>query len=189
MQGETMRIASLLGATFFCAAIATAQSMPQKQPMAQMHGGCDNYRTNLTAELQLMAMTPAEVTAGASAGEAPALPQSKAVVVSLLPQSQVRLAAPPAQDRGGADRRAGLVSLGALSAGDWRVSLGSFAWIDAVASGRLLPNPSFEMQSGCAAIFKTVVFHVSEAEPVILQLSGADTQSIRVLLTPAAQDR
>ncbi len=183
-----MRTLVSLGAVLLCAALA-AQDMPQKQSMDQMHGGCDNYRTNLKSEMQLMAMTPLEVTAGANAGAAPMIPQSKAVVVSLMPQTQVHLAAPPAQDRGGPDRRAGLLSLGTLSAGDWRVSLDRFAWVDVVASGSVLPNPSFEMQTGCAAIFKTVVFHVAEAQPVILQLSGASAEPVRVLITRAAQDK
>ncbi len=183
-----MKTAVALAAVLVYTALAVAQDMPQKQSMDQMHGGCGNYRTSLKSEMQLMAMTPFEVTAGANAGAAPTIPQSKAVVVSLMPQTQVRLAAPPAQDRGDPDRRAGLLSLGTLSAGDWRVSLDRFAWIDAVASGHVLPNPSFEMQTGCAAIFKTVVFHVTEAEPVILQLSGAGSASLKLLVTPPAQD-
>ena len=184
-----MKTVISLSAVIVWAACAVAQSTPQRQPMDQMHGGCDNYAANLKTEMQLMSMTPIEVTAAADAEGAPPVQTSRALLVDLLPQAQVHFAVQPSQDRGGPDRRAGLLSLGALTPGDWRISVDRFAWIDMSASGRLLPTPSFEMQTGCATIFKTVVFHVPETEPVILQLSGAGSPSVRLLITPAGQNR
>jgi len=137
----------------------------------------------------LMSRKPVEVSAAIVAREAPPVQTSSALLVALRPQSQVHFAVPPAQDRGSPDKRAGLLLLGTLSPGDWRVSADSFAWIDMAASGTLLPSPSFEMQTGCATIFKTVVFHVSEATPTILQINGVSSPSMRLLITPVKRAR
>lgn len=152
---------------------------------ASMHGGCGNYTADLSNEMRLMTAETVDVKAGTDAGNAPMGAVGRAMEVHLASQAAVHLAAAPAQDRGGAERKAGLVGFEKLEAGDWRVSVDRFVWIDLVRAGELLESGAFQMESECPALFKTVVFHVPEATPVVLELTGASDQAVRVLLTRA----
>jgi hypothetical protein len=176
----------ILSIFFLTIAPSTVQSMAQSRPMDQMHGGCDHYAVDLKSEMHLMAAPSLGVTAASAAAETPGVPASQALEVTLLPQSNVHFILPPAQNHTGPDRRAGLLSLGVLPKGDWRVSADQFVWIDMVGARHLLASPSFEMQTGCAVILKTVVFHVPEAMLADLQLSGANSATVKLLITPAA---
>jgi hypothetical protein len=153
--------------------------------MAQMHGGCGNYTADLSNEMRLMAGDAVEVKAGTDAGNAPMGALGRVMEVHLAPQTGVHLAAAPAQDRGGAERKAGLVGFEKLEAGEWRVSLDRFAWVDLVRGGQLLESGAFEMQTECGALFKTVVFHVPAAGGAVLELTGASEAAVRVLVTRA----
>ncbi len=175
----------------FILAIAwsATQAMSQSRPMDQMHGGCDRYAVDLKSETHLMAGTPSVVTAAFAASEAPKVPVSQALDVALLPQASVHFALPPAQNHAEPNIRAGLLSLGVLPEGDWRVSADHFVWIDMVGASHLLASPGFEMQTRCAIIFKTVVFRVPAAMPVYLQLSGSKSASVKLLITPMTPAR
>jgi len=165
--------------------VLAQQQTATGQAAAQMHGGCGNYATNLSSEMRLMAGEAVKVRAGTDAENAPMEATGRAMEVHLRPQTEVHLAAAPAQDRGGAERKAGLVQLGKLDAGEWRVSLDRFAWVDLVSRGQLLASGAFEMQTECPTIFKTVVFEVPEAMPVVLELTGASEEMVRVVVTRA----
>ncbi len=161
----------------------------------KMQGGCGAYSIDLGNEMRLMAGEAVKVEAGRDVAGAPAEQTGQAMEVHLRPQTEVELAAAPAQDRGGAERKAGLVRLtsgvgdtkgnGELEAGDWRVSVDRFVWVDLVGSGQLMESGAFAMERDCPTIFKTVVFHVPEAMPAVLELTGASEGTVRVVVTRA----
>jgi hypothetical protein len=131
----------------------------------------------------------AAVSAGGTSAGAPRIMPGQAYEVTLLPQEQVHLPLPPAQDRGGAGRSAGVLSLGNLPRGRWRVSTDNPVWLDLAASGQSIPSSDFEMKMECPTILKSVVFAVPGNAPVLLQVNGATKQSVRLLITPAEAAR
>ncbi len=175
----------LRGGILLAAALGAGAGAMGQASTAQMHGGCGNYTADLSNEMRLMAGDALDVKAGTDAGNVPMGALGRAMEVHLAPQTAVHLAAAPAQDRGGAERKAGLVGFEKLEAGDWRVSLDRFAWVDLVRGGQLLETGAFEMQTECPTVFKTVVFHVPEAGPVVLELTGASEGAVRVLVSRA----
>ena len=176
-----MRYSALVLLVF--APIAVHAQDTRSRPMDEMHGDCTNFATDLDREFALMTSSAPASATGAGPEDAPVV--SPGVFdFTLHPQSQVRFAATPAQERGGDDSFAGVVSLGDLPEGHWRVSADSGAWIDLVAGGELLDSPEFEMQTGCAELFKTVTFEHDGMGPVLMQITGSRSAQIRISITP-----
>jgi hypothetical protein len=157
---------------------------PRGRPMQEMQGDCSNYRVDLKREFTLWQQQPIARKA-ASAGEAPhgVLQPDQRTSVTLLPSARVRFAVKPAEDRGGPDKFSGTLPVARLAPGTWRLSASSGAWIDLTAGQRLLDAPSFEMQTKCQTIFKTVTFIVPENAALVLQLNGSPRPVVDVLLT------
>lgn len=157
---------------------------PRGRPMHDMQGDCANYRTDLAREQTLWRTPKAVLHAGAGGTEATAamLPD-RPTLVRLLPRDQVRFVVPPSENRGGPDRFAGILRIAALPPGQWRVSASGGLWLDLATATALLESPSFEMQTRCEPIFKTVAFQVPGGVPLFLQLNGSRSQTVEVLLT------
>ena len=155
----------------------------------QMSGGCGDYGADLRSELRLMGGALAKISAAGDVAAAPQIEPGKAYAVDLLPQAQVHFPVPPKQDRGGDGRSAGMLSLGNLAAGSWRVSTDSPVWIDLLAGGKAVTSSGFEMKTECPAILKTVVFAVPGGVPVLLQINGAPQHSVRLLVTAVSAAR
>lgn len=164
---------------------APAQEPARSRPMSEMHGPCSNYQVDLAREFALMKEADVAVAAGRSVAEASRMPVSAPVRLGLTAQDQVAFVVPPAQDRGGTDRFAGIVSLGELPKGLWRVSAASGVWVDLVAGGAPLRSPTFEMQTQCPDVFKSVVFELPANGTVLVQVTGSKEDYVRLLLTPA----
>lgn len=162
----------------------SALAMPYSRFIMQMEGGCGDFTADLHSELKLMSGQLTSITAGSSVADAAQIRAGVAYSVQLLPQHQVHFAVPPAQNRDGEGRSAGVLSLGDLPAGNWRISTDNPVWLDLVAAGQLLNSSSFEMKSGCPTILKTVVYAVPGTSPVVIQVNGATQPSVRILVTP-----
>ena len=162
------------------------QEQQRGRPMDQMQGDCNHFATNLKAEMTLMTLQPVKGTAATSAQGAALLQPSQSSIVALQPQLNVNFLLPPEKKRGGADTYAGIVSLGTLQKGLWRVSADGGVWLDLIASGKMVASPSFEMQTGCTILFKTVTFDVPGNSPLLLQVSGSKSPVVKLLLTPVA---
>ena len=176
-----MRYSALI--LFALAPIAVHAQDTRSRPMDEMHGDCTNFATDLGQEFRLMASSARASPTSVSPQNAP-VASPGVFDFTLHPQSLVRFAADPAQQRGGDDSFAGVVSLGNLAEGHWRISADNGAWIDLVADGDLLASPEFEMQTGCAELFKTVTFEQPARGPVLMQISGSKTAEIRITITP-----
>jgi hypothetical protein len=107
-------------------------------------------------------------------------------MLKLLPQNGVGFAAKPGARNVLSPAYAGLASFQIAQPGSYRVSIDAPFWIDVVAGGALLPPKDFQGQHGCSAPHKIVEFELPGARPLILQLSNAIQDEIRVTITPVA---
>lgn len=181
----TVRAPSVLIAILMLCA-AAVEGAPHRQAMGGMQGGCGDYSADLHLEMKLMSGRLTSVTASREATRPPRIRPGAAYSVHLLPQEQVHFMLPPGQNRNGAGRSAGMLSLRDLPAGNWRISTDNPVWIDVVASGRIVNSSSFEMKMGCTTILKTVVYALRDKTPLLIQVNGATQQSVRLLVTPVA---
>jgi len=186
-----MRALSLLIAVFTFSVTAPTgtahnQAMGKMQGGNQMQGGCGDYTADLHSEMKLMSAQLTSVTAGSGAADAPEIKPGVAYSVRLLPQQQVHFALPPGQNRGGAGRSAGVLSLSDLPAGSWRISTDNPVWLDLVPSGQIVDSSAFEMKMACTTILKTVLYTVRGKGPVLIQVNGATQRTVRLLVTAVA---
>lgn len=152
------------------------------RPMAEMHGDCSNYRTDVSRDLVLWAQAPKTIVAGKDRAGAAAAPVEARLDVTLAEHPDVAFAAVPEQMRGAADKFSGLLEVRTGAAGAYRVSAGSGLWVDVVGPQGLVPSRTFEMQTKCARIFKTVTYDLPANSEFIVQLNGGATASERLLI-------
>lgn len=166
---------------------ALAQPAPRGRPMHEMRGGCDNFGLDMRREFALFAGPAREVPAfaGPPGPEAPALRPDVLAEVPLLGFGAYRPVVAPAQNRSAEGRFGGNIAVELPGPGRWRVSAGpGGSWYDLVdTAGATLHDPWFEMQTGCATPFKTVVFQAMAAGRFTLSLNGNRTQRLRLLVT------
>lgn len=166
------------------AAPVAAQQLPAARPMGEMHGDCSAFAMDIAREAALWAAGPTEtVAASADAGGAPGVTPGVLAAVTLQPQPSVTFTVAPGQDRGAPDRFAGHLRVTIPQAGLWRVAASNGLWFDAVAGGAIVESGAFEMQTGCAAPFKVVVFDLPAGE-VALQFNGSPSAEVGVAVLP-----
>lgn len=155
---------------------------PAVRPMTEMHGGCRDYASDVQAALAALRGPRTRVLAS----RAPRAPRAtlevgRAYQVHLRPAARVEYLEDPGRGWGQGGR-AGLVEFHPPRAGAYRVSLSRKLWIDAVQEGATVPTHAFEMQTGCADLFKSVVYVLGEA-PVVLQLGGRGGDQVGLVVT------
>jgi hypothetical protein len=111
----------------------------------------------------------------------------QAFLLNLKPQAEASLPMPPS----GAPMRkvekpfAGSVSFEAPpAAGVYHVTLSGAAWIDVVQGGALVPAAAHTGAHDCPDVHKSVRFELTKA-PVVLQISGAPSDAIKIGIVPA----
>ena len=181
-----LRFVAPVLALVFAGPLAAFAEVPPPRPMDQMHGGCDAYAWNMGHEFHLWQGEAATARAGMDVSGITPVIVGKPVDVALAPQPGVAFAAIPEQQRGGADTFAGLLEIMPPTAGVWRVSASTGLWVDAIVDGVLVKSAGFEMQTGCATIFKSVSYDLPAGKPIVLQLSGSKPQAVRILVSPWA---
>lgn len=169
-------------------AFPAAAQLPEvrSRPMSEMHGDCDNFAMNLTAELARWSgpSTTAKVSAEPSGGAGRPLLPGDLVKLELLSEGQFVTPIPPRQNRERAGTFGGTLRVSLPTAGRWRLLSDSGAWFDLVGRGGALPDPWFEMQTGCRKILKVVVFETTEPTEALLGISANTQPSLRLLVTP-----
>jgi hypothetical protein len=173
-----------LTAVLAAAAWAPVPVVQARPPVAQANP-CAAFEMDVRRELGLIAQAGTAVTAAARADAAPLVPRDRGLTVTLVKQGSVTFIQPPASKRGGPDSYAGLVSLGTLPKGEWRVSASLPVWLDLVTT-KLLESPAFEMQPACREMRKSVVFVQPTDAPTWLQISGGTVADVRIVITPQA---
>jgi hypothetical protein len=164
-----IRVVLFIAATLTVAAPALAQ-----EPV-----GCGKLKWPLERERALLA-SPTPMRSGAT------MPQAvgTAVSITLVPDADAKLPAPPSRPPKAAGRYAGFINAAAVpNAGTYRVTLSAAAWIDVVQNVHTLQSAAFSGASGCAGIAKSVKFELVAA-PFTVELSGASATALTFVVTP-----
>ncbi|HCX67431.1 hypothetical protein [Parvibaculum sp.] len=181
------RIYGLVGAaslTLYATFVALADERElQPRPMEEMHGDCSNFHWDMSQEFEVWKEKAAEITAGKSAEEPPALALSTRYTVTLAPHEDVAFVVAPEKDRGGSDKFSGLLRVEIPEDGLYRISASNGLWIDALVDGKTVKSNSFEMQTGCDTIFKSVAYSFTGGEIVTFQLNGSRSPQVDIAVT------
>jgi len=147
--------------------------------------GCEGFLWPLATELAWMRASESETVA--SGASIPAVPTDKAIEIGLEPVSKVTFAAPPTSTPKPEDAESygGVVSVAALPAGHYQVTIGAHGWIDIVQNGAALEPTGHTGSHDCDVLRKSVRFEIAEG-PFTIQVSGARKDTIRVAIRPAA---
>jgi hypothetical protein len=136
-------------------------------------------------ELELFAGAPAASTAGKDAASAPVIAPERLYELTLTPQNQVTFPLAPGKKALTDGAFAGVAQVRITTPGRYRVSLDGPFWIDVVANGKLLATTNFTGNHQCKSLRKLVEFELPAGQ-VLLQLSGAGQERVRVALTRSA---
>lgn len=148
--------------------------------LAEEPHGCSGFKWPV--QNQQAAMGPPDVTTIASGTQRNAAPAAFRLMLKAtsLPQPPERRPKDPAS-------LAGFVTIMAATAGTYQVTLDTAAWIDLIQNGAYLKPQAFSGALDCAGVRKLVRFQV-ESGPLTLQVSGASSDQIRLIVAPAPAD-
>jgi hypothetical protein len=164
--------------------VATSMLLLSGASVAVADDPCTGGKRDVTVEHALFSKSPEAISAGHDLASAPIMKAQKMYELGLSPQSGVTFILPPAKKMLADGAFAGLVHLQVPTAGSYRVSLDQGFWIDVVGNQKFIESTDFGGMSGCNAPRKVVIFTLPAGD-VVLQLSGAMKDHVRVTLTPA----
>ena len=150
--------------------------------VAEDPAGCGGFKWPLERERALLtAPNVPPIASGSDIADGGATP----VEITLLPFADAKLPSPPERAPKSPTAYAGFVRIaGITKPGTYNVTLSAEAWIDVIQDGRFIKSTTFSGAVGCAGLRKSVKFDLAAA-PVVVQLSGVSTGSIRVIVSPA----
>ncbi len=148
---------------------------------------CTGFRWNVDHEHALFQTAGQTEVAGRNRASAPVIRADRLYDLSLAPQQDVHFVLRPEKKALTDGAYAGLARLRVASAGLYRISIDKPFWIDVLARGQFVESQDFAGRGGCGAPRKIVVYELP-AGSFVLQLSGAISPQVRVVLTrvPAA---
>jgi hypothetical protein len=177
-RGAILALA-LLAAVF---SHANAQDAPQPDAAQSAPTGCAAFKWPLVNERKAFEDKAIESVAS---GTARGAFKAQAFSLTLLPDTEVPFTLPPRKRKKEADakRFGAIVAFSAPpKAGTFQVTLSGEAWIDLVQDGKSLKSADHSGVKDCPGLRKSVRFAVGDA-PVVLQISGASEESIKVAIT------
>jgi hypothetical protein len=185
MTAGKMKKSSLFLLTLAFAGVTAAAS----RPMNEMEGGCENFAMPLAKEMSLWDKSELRVQGAQDDKSTAILPAGRNISLSLYPQKKVVLPVKPEKDfaKKSETAFAGLASIQVPKDGTYRISLGSKVWLDLIAeeggdgAPKVVPAANFEMQTGCAKIFKAVEYNLKAGKKYYLQISSSLSPSAQVL--------
>jgi hypothetical protein len=171
----------ILFLSLFGARLLMAEGFAQaSRPIEEMRGNCDHYALDVRKELAAMEGVPRNLTALTERGADPPIsPSRQALLVTLLHRESVTLVATPKPE----GPNAGLLALSVPEDGLYRISAGSVVWIEIVHGQARVEPTQFEMQTGCAALFKTIQYRLKKDVGYWLELSG-NMPTATIILSP-----
>lgn len=151
------------------------------RPMDEMHGDCSHFAVNLKREFRLWAESSSTIVSA----DTEMLPVSKKISLLLRDQATLHFAADPAKVFPTERPHGGIFEFDAKSSGQYRVSVGSKIWFDVVDAGskEIVMATSFEMQTQCKAIFKTVAYDLRAGHKYYIQVSSSPYDRVDMLVT------
>lgn len=184
----------LVGLALASAHAEIKSKMPEpknaSRPMAEMEGGCENFKMPLADQLANWDKKEIRIQGAQDDKSTTELPSNRKVSLSLYPQKKVMLSVKPEKEPAkGQTVYAGLAAMEVKSDGLYRIAMGSKVWLDLIeveageenSTGKIVPASTFEMQTGCAKIFKAVEYNLKTGRKYLLQVSASPAQSVQVL--------
>ncbi len=164
------------------AALVAALALLLAAPVwAEEPSGCGGFAWNVERERTLLLAEPLKPGADALDRNA-----GRAIQLNLKPFAEAKLVIPP--ERPPKDPATSFAGVASFAAGvgkrTWRVSLSESAWIDVIQDGAYVASGRFTGARDCEGIRKSVAFAIGPA-PFTVQISGATSPDIRIVLTPA----
>ena len=147
---------------------------------------CTGFKWDITPEHALFTQAPQAATAGHDLASAPTLKAQQLYELSLTSQDSVKFVLPPGKKSLADGTFAGLVHLKVPAAGSYRISLDAGFWIDVVSHQKLIDATDFGGMHGCDAPRKVVIFNLPAGDDLVLQISQAAKDRVRVTLTPGS---
>lgn len=148
---------------------------------AEEPSGCDKFKWPI--ERERAALTAPQRSKATSGEEFAALPPD-AMTLALRTPADAKLPTPP--ERAPKDSTfAGFAGFRNVpSAGLYTISLSAGAWVDVLQDGHLLKPVAFSGATDCEGIRKVVKYTLA-AGPFVLQISGAEKDSITIAILPS----
>ena len=110
-----------------------------------------------------------------------------AVSLALTPAAEARLPMSPERTPRDPSTFAGYVRLAGMKRpGNYRINLSAEAWINVLWNGQYLKSGAHSGVTDCDGIRKSVNFELPET-PFVIQLSGARSDPIRMVITSATE--
>jgi hypothetical protein len=142
--------------------------------------GCDKFKWPIEQDrAALTASTISQLQSGAALGAPPA-----AAIVGLQPLGDANLPKTPERNPK-PETFAGFVTLAAVPAGTYTVSLSEGGWVDAVQNGAHLKPKAFSGATGCDGIRKVMKYELTAA-PLTIQISGVMRNTVRLAIQPVS---
>ncbi|MGO8954391.1 MAG: hypothetical protein ACLPWS_09770 [Rhodomicrobium sp.] len=167
-----MALAAVLAGLAFAGAGAVA---------AQDKPACEQFAWPVKREQVLFAAADLKtVPSGTSLGSF-----DRGVTLELQPYATVPFVLPPARQPKTADSYGGVIIFANLpKAGTYQITASAEAWIDVIQNGKAVASTAHTGKRDCVDIRKSVRFEL-EPGPVIIQVSGAAANSIKLAVLPA----
>ncbi len=147
---------------------------------------CAAFKWDVTEERALFSQGPHSTAAGRDAPSAPAIKPQTLYELSLVPEDSVKFAVPPGKKPTPRGAFAGLVRVRVATAGAYRVSIDQPLWVDIVSHQQVVPSTDFAGAHRCSTPRKIVEYNLAPGEDLVLQLSEATKDRVRVALTRTA---
>jgi hypothetical protein len=146
---------------------------------------CAAFKWNVTEERAVFSQKAQAATAGRDAPAAPAMKTSTLYELALAPQESVKFVVKPGKKGLSDGAFAGVLHFRAPTTGAYRISLDQGLWVDVVSHQALLESTDFTGAHDCSAPRKIVQYDLPAGEDLVLQLSGAAKDRVRVAITSA----
>lgn len=168
----------------FCSVILLAIS-PYTIAHEAKDNSCGGYDRNVTQELELLSHDVNEMPTSLNIG--------KAYQIQLKPQTDIMMLAEPHRISLDDASFAVILPLEIPKTGDYRISVSAESWVDIVK--KVDKNNAYEVVSSsdfngrfeCITLRKLVEYHLTENEHYFVQISGATSSNIKLLVTPISK--
>jgi hypothetical protein len=159
--------------------VALISSAPAADP-------CAAFTWNVSHERTLFGAAAADVSAGTAAASSPNLATDRLYQLQLKPQSQINYPTSPGKKAfNPGETYGGLVRFTVSTGGVYRVALDQSAWVDLIANDAVVQARDSQGRPGCDSPHKIVEFLLPARLPLILQLSGSRSPTVKLTVTAA----
>jgi hypothetical protein len=147
---------------------------------------CAAFKWNVSEERAVFSQKAQAASAGRDAAAAPAMKTGTLYELALAPQERVKFVLQPGKKALPDGAFAGVVHFRVPTTGAYRVSLDQGLWVDVVSHQALVESTDFTGAHDCSAPRKIVQYNLPAGEDLVLQLSAAAKDRVRVAITTAA---